>query len=55
MEAEFNGLPLYKAVFPEEADGILRVSLVDMPAVAYSCSRRQWPYVSKNKWSFYYI
>ena len=30
---EFNGLPLYRAVFPEEADGILRVSLVDRPAV----------------------
>lgn len=33
MQAEFNGLPLYKAVFPQEADGILRVSLVDRPAV----------------------
>ena len=33
MEAEFNGLPLYKAVFPLESDGILRVSLVDQPAV----------------------
>lgn len=30
---EFNGLPLYRATFPTEADGILRVSLVDSPAV----------------------
>lgn len=33
MQAEFNGLPLYKAVFPLETDGIIRVSLVDRPAV----------------------
>lgn len=43
MGAEFNGLPLYKAVFPEEADGILRVSLVDMPAVEsdFMCFAKQ--------------
>lgn len=29
----FKGLPLYKAEFPLETDGILRVSLVDCPAV----------------------
>ncbi|MBQ5639069.1 MAG: hypothetical protein IIV06_08500 [Alistipes sp.] len=31
--AEYDGLPLFKATFPEESDGIIRVSLVDMPAV----------------------
>lgn len=31
--AEYDGLPLFRATFPEESDGIIRVSLVDMPAV----------------------
>lgn len=43
MQGEFNGLPLFKATFPEEADGILRVSLVDCPAVEsdFMCFAKQ--------------